>query len=188
MQHAPKGPRARAMTAVLVALLAGLVSLAGCGDDNGDGDNAKADSSSESRPSDDKAQIEWVLDGIQADFDNLDPQAYCAKLTDGGKAKVVQFASQYGHGSTCVKAIGSMARLTAETATKQKPTKLLKVEIYGDQAAATISNGGRKPEGMLFVKQGQEWKIPDPGFGATKRIKPAALEQKLAAQESGGAQ
>jgi hypothetical protein len=112
-----------------------------------------------------RVEIEEVLVGVQDDFDQVDGASYCARLAKSGVRQVEEFGKAYGHGNDCVKIIDTVAKNTRDAGVEQRPSRLVSVEFKGDdRAVATIRNGKRPPEPMTFVKEGGEWKIPDPGF------------------------
>jgi hypothetical protein len=112
----------------------------------------------------DRAQIRQVMDDVQAAFVAVDGRAYCSMLAPAGRLQVERFGRSFQHGDDCVETINTVAAMTRDAGAKQRPTKILSVRIHGDRAVATISNGGRPPEPMRFVKVDGQWRVPDPGF------------------------
>lgn len=132
---------------------------------NGDGGGASSGSSaSTSGHTGQEAEIDEVLLGIQDDFDQIDGASYCSRLTEAGVRQVEKFGKAYGHGNDCAKIIDTVAKNTRDAGVEQRPSRLISVKFKGDRAVATIRNGKRPPEPMIFVKEDGEWKIPDPGF------------------------
>jgi len=135
----------------LVAVSCIMAVVIACGDDGG-------------AIGDDRAQIEQVLDGVQADFVSGDSDAYCAKLTARARAQVAEYGRLSERGRTCEETIRKGSQLTRDAGIVQRLTKLLSVRVHGDRAVAKVSNGGRPPEPMRFVRRGGDWKIPDTGY------------------------
>ncbi len=165
--------RAIALVAVAVfALAAGACGSDDDGDGAGDGagDRASETGADFEKSSDfaatgsDEQQIEQVLDGIQADFVNVDGAAYCDKVIPAERREIEAFGRNYRHGTTCVGVVNNLARETNKTGVKQNPTKLLSVRVNGSRATAKVSNGGRPPEPLAFRKMGGEWKLVESGF------------------------
>jgi len=180
--------RSIAWSAAVAIIVAIALGTAGCGDsedanggnsggaaDAQSGGNAAgggADSSGDTEASggdskaDRTAAVNETLEGVQADFIAEDGASYCDRLTAAGARQVEEFGKAYAHGTECAEIITAVAKLTNGAGVEQKPSKLISVKFDGDRATATIRNGGRPPEPMIFVKDGDSWKIPDPGFSA----------------------
>jgi len=185
----------RGWIVIAVTAVIGLAAAPGCGssDDGNASGQAQADRATSDNPTNavvddtstggsDRDQILAVLDGIQADFIAERARAYCAKLTDAGRRQIVAFGRPYGHTGGCVGVIAKLAAMTKQARVKQKPTKLLAVKVDGDQAVAKVSNGGRPPEAMAFVREDGEWRIPNPGFtneAPPKKPKAVDLDKEL---------
>jgi hypothetical protein len=140
-------------------------SSTGGGETSSGGDSSSAGDANKRKFTGDAAGVNEALVGIQDDFDNVDGESYCDRLTPAGIKQVETFGKSYGAGTECVQIMNTVADNTRKAGVEQKPSVLLKVKVDGDRAVATISNGGRPPEPMVFVKHDGEWKIPDPGFG-----------------------
>lgn len=168
----------RALLTATVALAVATVGAA-CGSDDNDsaGDNAGQAQAggTESRAADgttadtrptggDKAQIRHVMQKIQADYIAGDAPAYCAALTAAGRKQVADVGKTLGLPADCEQFIAKTSKMSRDSGIEQKPTKVLRIAVDGNQATATISDGGRPPQPLAFVKQDGEWKLPDPGL------------------------
>jgi hypothetical protein len=163
--------------AVAVALAVGGVAV-GCGsDDDGNGGGSQAAGAAESPAAggedggakfvatgSDDEQIEQVLHQIQEDFDDVNGEGYCDKVVAAEQRDIVGFGENFGKGSTCSGVIDKVAQEALDRGVVQKPTKLLFVRVDGDRARARVSNGGRPPEWMPFVRRGGQWKVVESGF------------------------
>lgn len=154
-----------------VAALAIALTIGGCGSgDEGatDGGNANASDAAangdggNSRHTGQAAEIDKVLQANQSDFVDGDGEGFCSRLAPAGRRQVETVGRMFRIGRRCEPIIAELSRRSQEL--KQKPTKLLSVEIDGDRATAVVSDGGRKPQKLVFVKQDGTWKMPDPGF------------------------
>lgn len=161
--------RSAAAAATLAAMLA--LAAAGCGDNGDDNGNAAAGGGGQAADgaggelTGREAEVNEALVGIQDDFVAVDGASYCDRLAPAGIRQVEDFGRAYGYDSgDCVKVVNTIAKNTRDSGIKQRPTKLISVKFDGDRAIATIRNGRRPREEMIFVNQAGEWKIPDPGF------------------------
>jgi hypothetical protein len=180
---------------VLIAALAALAfTPAGCGsDDDDDAGQAGAAQTQPAKPASgnggdatrddavprsDAGQIRQLLADAQLDYLEGNAEAYCARLTAAGRAQVANFGRAYQQGDTCQEVIRKTSATAGETGLKQKPTKLLSVKVNGDIAVAQVSDGGRPPQPLRFVKHADGWKIPNPGFSTNpKPATPIELEK-----------
>ena len=158
------------LVALLSLTLAAGTAACGSGDNDG-GAKAEADNatvSSDGAPAaanrgNDKAQLRQLLDDLQADYIAGRAEAYCSRLTAAGREQFAEVARDYEHGETCEDFVTVTSKLTRESVVKQLPTVVLGVRVNGDRATLRVSDGGRPPQNMKFVKIGGEWKLPDPG-------------------------
>lgn len=159
-------------TLTAVALAAGAIA---CGADDGDSDRAQsgtnaADStgsdSDATKPltGNDKQQIRQLLKNLQADYIKGDAVSYCSSLTAAGRKQVARVGRPYGLGDTCEDFISQTSAMARDTKVKQKPSVLLSVDVRGNRAVASVSDGGRLAQPLVFVKVDGEWKVPDPGI------------------------
>lgn len=185
--------RARTLIRVPLIVLATIALTAGptaCGSSDDDGSEAQgqaagsttkavADDDAAAHAGSDKEQVRWLLDALQADFIAGDATGYCSKLTAAGRKQLADVSKSFGRGPSCVEYIAQTSKMTRESGIEQRPTELLSVRIRGNRAVATVSDGGRPPEPLVFVKRDGRWKLPDPGvkealFGKSKPVSPSA--------------
>jgi hypothetical protein len=178
--------RSRAWTLAILLVAVGSVPIgAGCGsdDDAGGGGQSAADATSSDAPKQevpsgtDKEQIAAIVQGIQDDFNRADGAAFCDKVVKAEQEEIVAFGRNWNKGSNCADVMSTTARQTNESGVKQKPTKFISAQVNGRRGRARVSNGGRPPEWMVFVKEDGEWKLvesgiePDPIAAAEEQAK-----------------
>lgn len=168
------------VAALTAAALA--TGTAACGsDEGGDAGTGQAKSKGPTpKPltGNDEQQVRQLVKNVQIYFIKGDGENYCESLTAAGRKMVGEVGRPYRMGNTCEEFISRTAELTRKAKVKQKPTKLLAVQVRGDKAIAIVSDGGRKAQPVDLVKINGEWKIPDPGIrdplGGTKPAKPSS--------------
>ena len=151
---------------------AALLSLgaAACSSDEGDdgeaAKNAAGGSAADTRVASgsDEQQIEATLRALRESYNAGDGEAFCAKLTDAGRAEVVTFGRSTGNGRTCATIT---RRFGSATSGGQRPVAVRSVEIDGDRAVVRASGGlsGRAVQALRMSKDGGEWKVVDPLSG-----------------------
>lgn len=171
----------RSMRWTRVAAVATTLTLAlgatACGDDNDDGgsqsnsgDSAAGKQANGGKSGGGKgfsgreAAVEAALIGLQDDFVSGDGAGYCNRLTAAGRRQVAEFGKAYFLGKDCIEVVAKSAKSARDSGIKQQPTRLISVKFKGDRASATVRDGRRPPQEMVFVDVGGDWKLPDPGF------------------------
>jgi hypothetical protein len=146
-------------TAMLGSALALTLALVpGCGSD---------DSSGSARSEED--EIKQVFDAWQASFIAGDGKAVCSRLTASGKREILAAKASLQGGGTaasCEEVVRAIVRRSDEAGLDQQPSRAVSVRIEGDTATAMVSDAGRKPQPVKFIKQDGEWKLPSAGFGS----------------------
>jgi hypothetical protein len=151
----PARARRTAFAAAALALL--LLVAPGCGSDDSGGSASQED------------QIKQIFDDWQASFIEGDGDAVCSRMTAAGRREIVaakQSAPGAGLGASCEDVVRAIVRESNEAGLEQQPSRAVSVRIEGDEATAMVSDAGRKPQPVRFVKQGGEWKLPSAGFGS----------------------
>jgi hypothetical protein len=160
---------------VLAVVTVSMLACWGCASENEDGGAetpTAVDVSSkrpprhdaDDAPAGDKEQIRALLRDIQADYDAGDGRAYCDKLIVAERREVAAFGRNFNRGQTCESTIRTSSKIGNERDLEQRRTTFVAARIKGRRAIARVSNGGRAPELMVFLKRGGEWKIVESGF------------------------
>jgi hypothetical protein len=175
------GSAGRVGLAVLAAI-AMAVGATACGSDDSDGSTGQSSQAGKSelrsddygiptpdpalRSGSNKDQIRYLLGALQSNYIVGKAAAYCSSISAAGRKQIAAVARQFGHGSTCEDFVTVTSKLTrdAKDQVKQKPTVLQSVRVDGNRAVAKVSDGGRPPIPMVFVKRDGRWKLLDPGF------------------------
>lgn len=167
------GESRRWMLATMGALaLAFGAAACGGSDDDGDGSVSQSSQASSSTSAAEREQVAAVMPRLRNRFNSQDGAGFCAELTDQGKKEVLEFARTIrGAPPTCV---GAMTRFSgiARTGAKQRPVRIKKVAIDGDQAKVTMMGGLagiRSTATYTLTKEGDSWKLNDPVSGAETR-------------------
>lgn len=139
--------RLGALVATLAATGAMTLGLAACGGSDGD-----SDASADSHAADERV-IREVYGQLVEAFYEPDPALGCSVMTESAQKR---FAAREPAERTCVKRFATTAN--PKLLSKNKP-RVLKVEINGSRAVATVKtkNSNRYP--VPFVKQNDGWKI-----------------------------
>lgn len=152
--------RSRTCTALLGSALALTLALAsGCGSDESDGSASGGE----------QDEIKQIFDSWQASFIAGDGEAVCSRLTASGQREIVaakQSAPGAGSDASCEEVVRALVRQSKEAGLEQQPSRAVSVRVDGDTATAMVSDAGRKPQPVRFVKQDGEWKLPSAGFGS----------------------
>jgi hypothetical protein len=156
---------ARTRLAALAASVALTLAMApGCGseDDSGGG---SGDGSARSE----EAQIKRIFDDWQARFIAGDGDAVCSRLTASAQQEIIaakQSAPGAGPDASCPEVVRALVKESNDAGLEQNPSRAVSVRIDGDTATAMVSDGGRKPQPVKFVKVDGVWKLPTAGFGS----------------------
>lgn len=164
-----------------------LAGQSGGGKSQANGGKASGGSSTADDRSGREAAIEQTLVALQDEYINAEGARYCDRLTPAGRKQVERFGKAYLLGDSCVDVINTASSRTREASVEQKPTKLISVEFKGNRAIATVRDGGRPREEMVFVNVDGDWKLPDPGFETAfgegdarqRPIDPVELQKEL---------
>lgn len=149
------GTRKAKLAAVAMALA--LLVAPACGSDDSESAASQED------------QIKQIFDDWQASFIAGDGDAVCSRMTAAGKREIIAAkASAPGAGPSpsCEAVVRAIIRESNEAGLKQQPSRAVSVRINGDKATAMVSDAGRKPQPVQFVKEDGEWKLPTAGFGS----------------------
>lgn len=167
--------RVRRPAKLLLAVAALALGSAGCGGDSGADENGGL--------SGEEAEVSQAIDRLQRAFSDADGTAYCEQLTDAGRRQVERFDAAFGKSKECAAAIDRLAKLTGEAGASEQPREVRSVRIEGERAVARFAPGNgpivkredqRAADTIVAVRDGGEWKIPDPGFST--EIVPAASD------------
>jgi hypothetical protein len=155
MAHVPLVVSRRAyalLTGIVVGSLALALASAGCGGGT-------------DKPSDPSAtgQVEHAYASLQRARMQGDGRRYCAGLTVAGRAQVER-NSIFARGKSCAAAIAAGGRAERLANVGKKPIVIVSARVEGDRATVLVSDEGRKPAPVRFIRIGGTWKLPDPGF------------------------
>lgn len=138
-----------------LAFAAAMVPAAGCGDDGGGSGSGPASATG------DEASIRKLFKDFEAAYQAGDGERACRMLTAAARAEA---AGLRGDGQTCQQSVARIGATMGDI--EQQPSKILSVRVDGDRATASISDAGRPPVELPFVREDGGWKIAELGFGS----------------------
>lgn len=141
-----------------VGLLAAAAALAvmagGCGDSSDDGATAAG-----AGDSGDEAAVASAFRTVESAFADGDPERYCSGMTAAAQKESIRFSAVGSRKGSCVKHAEQVFALNKKAGLKQRPAKIVSVDVTGDEAVAVVRDPGSKPMKAWLVKQGGKWKM-----------------------------
>jgi hypothetical protein len=132
-----------------VAMMLGAITVVpACGDAGGDESIATAGSTG-------LAEIRAAFKRFEMAVQESRGEEACSLLTASAR-KEAELAIGDGTRTSCPKALAAFGRTIGGP---QKPSKVVSVEIDGNHASASVSDGGRPAFEMPFVKEDGVWKV-----------------------------
>ncbi len=125
-----------------------------CGDDDNNAQSGRPTPSSE---------IEATFKKFEDEFQSGNAAAACGHLSSSGQRDAAALTG--GSDETCVDALKAFGR--GVSGLEQKPSRILSVEVDGNSAVASVSDAGRPPVDVPFVREGGEWKLDQLAVGGT---------------------
>lgn len=141
------GLRRAAGNALVSLVLALALGVSACGDDDG--------AATPASDRDDKEAVANTFTSFEAEFHAGEVERACERITDEA---VVDLAELTGVPERdCLALLGRFAESIDEI--EQEPSKVRSVRVDGDRAVAAISDAGRTPVPVRFVREDGGWKI-----------------------------
>lgn len=137
---------------LLVFAVALLSTVAACGSDSADAENAR---------------VKQAVDGWQADLVRGRGQAACSRLNEDGLEELLLIRGGVGGipiDASCPQVVRLMLRGSRRTGARLRPAKTVSVRVDGDRATAEVRANGYEPAPIGLAKNDGEWKISSPGF------------------------
>ncbi len=107
----------------------------------------------------DEQQVHAVVATVQKAFLDRDGVRMCGHLTAVAQRQLRAMLLLNQRGGSCAEVVHEKS--VGAAGVDQNPTEVLSVKFAGDKAVARVSDGGRAPRNMRFVKQDGEWKVAD---------------------------
>jgi hypothetical protein len=140
--------------------LAAAFAIGACGDSgSSDPDGVAA--------SGDRAQIESVLAAVQQAYDSADGEGVCSQLSARGERLAGR--SVFSKAGDCAAVVEDFAQRARKAGLEQKPSRVTAVKVRGTKAVAMVSDGGRPPAPVRFVREAGSWKLASLGLGSPPR-------------------
>lgn len=139
-----------------------LLAVAGCGGDSGSFDSGSpGQRSAEQRSPVAAARVRATLADFERAVQGAEARRACALLSTDARAQAANLLA--GPPGSCATALAKLAK--GIEGVEQRPYSVRSVTVAGDRATASVSDAGRPPVDVRFVREGGRWRLATLGIG-----------------------